>query len=65
MECLLVIILEIMDAMTQLNAQNVTVGEAKHQQTVVVYLSAVGTAVILPIGIWTLYLTYKAKLRPM
>ena len=31
----------------------------------VVILSGIGTAVILPIGIWTLYLTYKAKLRPM
>ena len=51
--------------MNQLAVANTTIDEANLQQTVVVCLTSVGTVIILPFGLWALYTSYRAKIRPV
>ena len=46
-------------------AASTTIDAANKQQTVVVVLTSVGTVLILPFGLWSLYTSYRAKVRPV
>jgi hypothetical protein len=48
---------------TNNNTNDETIESAKHQQTVVLVMTCVGTLIILPFGLWSLYISLKAKVR--
>ena len=42
-----------------------SIPEQQNQQTVVLIMTCVGTAIILPFGLWSLYTSCRAKIRPI